>query len=234
MKSPIVQSTAGVTLVGGAPISGAALRAALAVAPRLVAADSGADRVLRLGLMPEVAVGDLDSISAQARAALGPERLHHIAEQETTDFDKALREIVAPFVLALGFSGGQVDHGLAALNTLARNEARRIFLLGARDVTFLAPRDLVLHLPVGTRLSLFPLGEVRGESEGLRWPIGGLRFAPDGVIGTSNEVSDPWVRLRFDVARMLVVVPRVRLTAVLRALVPEHVTQDAPRGVRGG
>ena len=41
------------------------------------------------------------------------------------------------------------------------------------------------------------MGEVTGESQGLRWPLQGLDFAPGGVIGTSNEVSSARVRLRF-------------------------------------
>ncbi|MBM3613497.1 MAG: thiamine pyrophosphokinase, partial [Alphaproteobacteria bacterium] len=113
MDRPIISSDQGVTLAGGAPFGGALLRAALGLAPRLVAADGGADRLLRLGHMPEVAIGDFDSISAAARAALGPDRLHHIPEQDTTDFDKALRSVAAPFVVGLGFSGARIDHGLA-------------------------------------------------------------------------------------------------------------------------
>lgn len=219
METPIVHSLHGVTLVGGAPVSRAALEGALRLAPTLVAADGGANRILALGHVPQTVVGDFDSISPAARVAFAA-RLHEVSEQETTDFDKALRLVAAPFVIALGFSGARADHGLAALNTLARHPGRRCLILGARDVMFLAPRALTLRLPVGSRLSLFPLGPVTGESEGLRWPIGGIGFAPDGRVGTSNEVSAPKVVLRFDSARMLVILPRVRVAAVLDALLP--------------
>jgi thiamine pyrophosphokinase len=224
MSAPIVQSQQGVTLVGGAPVGRAILREALAIAPRLVAADSGADRLLRLGHRPEAVIGDLDSISPAGRAALA-DRLHGIAEQDTTDFDKALRSVVAPFVLALGFAGARMDHGLAAFNTLVRHAQRRCILAGPRDLAFLAPPDLRLRLRPRTRLSLFPMGPVRGESTGLRWPIDGIDFAPGGRIGTSNEVAGPEVRLRFDAPHMLVMLPRPALAAALDALVhaPSHV-----------
>jgi thiamine pyrophosphokinase len=39
---------------------------------------------------PEAVIGDFDSIRPAARTALPPDRLHPIAEQDTTDFDKAL------------------------------------------------------------------------------------------------------------------------------------------------
>jgi thiamine pyrophosphokinase len=220
MDSPIIASEGGITLAGGAPFGAALLREALGYAPRLVAADGGADRLLRLGHVPEIAIGDFDSISAAARETLGADRLHHIPEQDTTDFDKALRSVTAPFVLGLGFTGARIDHGLAVLNALGRHSGRRVLLVGPRDVTFLAPAELALRLPVGTRLSLFPLAEVRGESVGLHWPIGGVDFHPRGLIGTSNRVSMPEVRLSFDRPGMLVILPRARLGAAVAALAP--------------
>jgi len=220
MSAPIVESSVGITLVGGAPAPARALGAALRLAPCLVAADGGADRALAAGLVPRAVIGDFDSISPAARAAIPADRLHPIAEQETTDFDKALRSVAAPFVLALGFSGARIDHGLAVFNALVRHPARRCIVLGGPDAVFLCPPAITLRLQVGDRLSLFPMGPVSGQSTGLRWPVDGIGFAPDGVIGTSNMVSDPEVRLSFDAARMLVILPRGRLRSALAALVP--------------
>ena len=216
MNQVIVESLQGVTLAGGGPFGKAALARALRFAPRIVGADGGADRLLALGVEPEAVIGDFDSISAAAQARLAG-RLFPIAEQETTDFDKALRSIGAPFVLGLGFAGARLDHGLAVLNALVRAPERRALILSPQDVTFLAPLEMELALPMGTRLSLFPMGAVEGESAGLRWPLQGLRFAPDGMIGTSNEVSGP-VRLRFSAAKMLVILPVRYLPAALRGL----------------
>jgi thiamine pyrophosphokinase len=225
MIDAIVQSTAGVTLAGGAAFSGKLLAFSQSLAPRLVAADGGADRLLRLGAVPEAVIGDLDSISAAAKARLA-DRLFPIGEQMTTDFDKALRSIAAPFVLGIGFLGGRLDHELAALNSLARHPHRRCILLSPRDLAFLAPQALQLRLRPGIRLSLFPLAPVRGTSQGLRWPLEGLDFAPGGMIGTSNEVSAAQVQLRFDRAAMVVILPRSAAAAALDGLL----SSDAPVG----
>ena len=138
MNHPIVESSVGVTLVGGGPVSAALLRLALARAPRLVGADGGADRILALGHEPEAVVGDLDSITPAARTRLAG-RLFPLTEQVTTDFDKALRSIQAPFVLAVGFAGARMDHGLAVLTGLVAHPDRVCLLLGPQDVVFLAP-----------------------------------------------------------------------------------------------
>lgn len=216
MKRMIVESLHGITLAGGGPFGAALLRKALQFAPRLVAADGGADRLLHLGEVPEAVIGDLDSIGAAAKMRLS-DRLYPIDEQETTDFDKALRSISAPFVLGIGFVGARTDHGLAVLNALVRHSDRRCLILGPRDISFVTPLSLDLALPLGSVLSLFPMGPVRGTSSGLRWPINGLNFASDAMIGTSNQVTGP-VSLRFDAAKMLVIVPIRSLGAVLDGL----------------
>jgi len=218
MNSPIVQSTQSVTLAGGGPFSARDLKLALQRAPVAVAADGGADRLLRLGVMPAAVIGDMDSISDRARAEIPLVRQHLVPEQATTDFDKALRSIAAPLVLALGFAGARLDHGLAAMSTLVARAERRCILIGPKDIAFAAPARLELALGPGEPLSLFPMAPVTGRSEGLEWPIAGISFAPDGMVGTSNRVTARRVRLEFDAPGMLVILPRRRLDAAIRAL----------------
>ncbi len=190
---------------------------AMALAPVVVAADGGADRCLQRGVMPQAVIGDFDSISVRARAAIAADRLHVIGEQDSTDFDKALRSVAAPFVLALGFAGARIDHGLAVFNTLVRRDAPCV-VVGPRDVVFYAGRAVRLDMRVGDRLSLFPMGRVSGQSRGLEWPIAGLDFAPDGRIGTSNRVAAGQVELVFDAPGMLVIVPKRYLPGVIAAV----------------
>jgi thiamine pyrophosphokinase len=218
MKQPIVQSTDAVTLVGGGPVSARDLALALARAPLTVAADSGADRLLAAGHRPQAVIGDMDSVSPAARVAIPSERWHAIPDQDTTDFDKALRAIAAPLVLAIGFTGARMDHGLAVLNALIRHANRACIVIGPKDLAFAAPPTLTLALRAGDPLSLFPLAPTRGRSTGLHWPIDGLDFTPWGMIGTSNRVTHPTVRLQFDRPGMVVILPRKRLDAAVTAL----------------
>lgn len=215
MNQPIVESETGVTLIAGGPVLARDFRAALGRAPMVVAADGGADRALALGVRPAAVIGDMDSISLQARGALA-DVLHPVPEQESTDFDKALRHIAAPFVLGLGCLGGRVDHELAVLSVLVRRSDVRCVLIGREDVVFAAPPVLDIAMQAGDRFSLFPMAEVTGRSAGLEWPIGGLQFAPDVRGGTSNRATGP-VRLEMDGAGMLVIVPRARLGVALNA-----------------
>ncbi|MFD1795737.1 thiamine diphosphokinase [Paracoccus aurantiacus] len=206
----------GVTLIGGGAVDAADLDLALAFAPRLIAADVGADAAVALGALPDHAIGDFDSISDQTRAALGPARLTHVAEQDSTDFAKALTRIKADFVIAVGFSGRRLDHTLAALNVMVRHPSPPCIMLAAEDIVFLAPDHLDLPLIAGTRVSLFPMGQARGRSTGLRWPVDDIEFAPDQRIGTSNQALGP-VRLQIE-GPMMIMLPRECLRLTLDAL----------------
>lgn len=217
MSDRIVEYHEPVTLLGGGAADPDQLRFALARAPHLVAADGGANMALAEGLMPDAVIGDFDSVSAETLAAIPAERHIRVAEQETTDFEKCLVRTDAPLILGVGFWGARADHGLAVLSAMVRHAGRPCLLLGDEDVIFATPPTIDLALDEGTRLSLFPLAPTSGESRGLRWPIDGIRFAPDGMIGTSNAATGP-VSLRFHRPGMLVILPVSAADLAIRAL----------------
>ena len=212
----ILQSRQPVTLIGGGPLGPDDLAQALALAPTVAAADGGADQALARSLTPAAVWGDFDSLSEAARTAIPAENLHRIAEQDSTDFEKCLSRIDAPLVIGLGFSGARQDHFLAALSTLARRLGPPCILLAGDDAIALAPPEIALDLPPGTRVSLFPMGPARGRSQGLEWPIDGLDLAPAGRVGTSNRCTGP-LRLAIE-GPMLLILPRAHLADLAQAL----------------
>ena len=224
----IVKAATMVTILGGGELDFADLTAALEHAPVLVAADGGADRALAADLMPQAVIGDMDSLSDQARARIDSACIHEIAEQSSTDFDKALRSVAAPGVIAVGFTGARLDHELAAYHTLIARRSLPCILLGSQDIVFAAPRELSIDLEPGARVSLFPLAPVTGRSEGLRWPIAGLPVSPAEKIGTSNIAECSTVVLGFDAPGMLVILPKRFLAAAIRALVEFPLPSGAP------
>ena len=213
----IVHADEPIMLIGGAKTGSGTFRAVQKLAKRLVAADSGADRALAFGAVPEAVLGDMDSIGAAARAAIPPGNLHPIDDQDSTDFDKCLRNIESPLVIGVGFSGARMDHQLAVCNTLVRYPERRCILVGPDDLVMLTPPALHLDLAPGCPVSLFPMGAVEGVSDGLHWPIGGLTFTPDGTIGTSNRATGP-VDLTMTAPKMLLLLPVACLGLLVEAV----------------
>ena len=217
MDQKRVQSQHGVTLVGGGDVDAEILEDALKTAPTLVAADGGADHALAHGHIPEVAIGDLDSISAEARERVGASNIIEAIDQNKTDFEKSVALIDAPLILGVGFFGGRLDHSLAALSALVQIGEKPVILVGAQDVVFSAPSELSLEIEVGSRFSVFPLAEMRAKSQGLEWPLDPHLLSPLGRIGTSNRVSGP-VHIIFDRPGAVLLTPRAGLETVVKAL----------------
>lgn len=228
IEAKIVRTATMVTLLGAGELDFAELDAALRRAPGLVAADGGAGTALALGRMPDAVIGDFDSLSEGDIGRISADRLHRLADQNSTDFDKAVRAIDAPGIIAVGFTGERIDHELAAYHTLAAYRDTPCILLGRRDIVFAAPPHLQIKLEAGARVSLFPMAQVTGRSTGLRWPINGLEFAPDRRIGTSNEMKGTELVLEFDQPGMLVILPKRFLDAVIQALVEFPLPSAAP------
>ncbi|SFU17693.1 thiamine diphosphokinase [Sedimentitalea nanhaiensis] len=227
MKNTLVFSKNPVTLVGGGDVGAEDIELALGLAPEMVAADGGAANVLDAGHMPFAVIGDFDSIAPTERARIPQDRQFVIHEQASTDFDKALRSISAPVVLAVGFLGGRVDHQLAAFNVLVRHADRPCILIGVHELVFHIPEKLDLDLAPGDVVSLYPMAPVTGRSSGLEWPIDGLTMAPDGQIGTSNRALGP-VSLRMEGPGMLGIVPRSVLRHVMQAIAKTVSVPAAP------
>lgn len=217
MNDEIVSIEEPVLLVGGAIGDNPLLKGLLAEFNFAVGVDSGADWLMSVGRVPDALIGDLDSVSMATRTAMPTERVHHIEEQDSTDFDKALRSVSGPLIVGIGFLGGQADHLLAVLNTLVRFQDRAVVLVGEKDVIFHLPPAIYLDLEPGTRVSLFPMREVDGMSTGLHWPIEGLEMAPWGQIGTSNHADGP-VHINMHGSGMLLILPVSQRRLVQQAL----------------
>lgn len=204
----------GVTLVGGAPYSNEDLKVALARAPRLVCADGGADDLTEL--IPDAIIGDLDSLTDVDlwRARLG-QRLIRVEEQNSTDLEKCLRMVEAPFFVAVGFVAGRVDHLLAALHAII-GDPRLVIMIGEEDIQISAGTDFSMQAQSGDRISFFPMRRVRAISgQGLHWPLDGLKLEAGGKIATSNEALGGVVSARFDRPGVVVSLPRDRLDQAL-------------------
>ena len=210
----IVNSSEPVTLVGGADLNSDDLTIAMRLAPKVVAADSGANKLLSAGVAPDAIYGDMDSISDAARAAFA-DRIHQIDRQDTTDLEKVLDRVAAPAFVAIGFLGQRLDHTFAALRAAAVRPGCHVVFLGSDDaVCVIRDRSLRIEMPVSAGVGVLPLGAAEVQSKGLKWELEGAELALDGLISSSNAAVAGSVS--FDVTgAVAVTVPRALLPNVL-------------------
>ena len=217
---PIVSSSNLVCFVGGGPLENDAISAILPLIDAFIGVDGGADHLLVAGVTPAAVIGDLDSLSDHARATFA-DVLCHVTEQSSTDFEKALVRVRAHVVLALGFTGGRMDHTLSVLNVMARCADRAIVLVDQDDVCFVAPLGTTeFDVPKDVRVSVMPLGRATVTTTGLVWPFANALMTPDGFTSSSNAALGGPVQVQTD-GPVLITLPRallpIALTAAARA-----------------
>ena len=186
-----------VVLIGGGPVVWTIPN--LIKGLPIVAVDGGLDSCISYSMVPNYFIGDMDSASSSAKqyAKLNKIPSNFVAEQETTDFEKALMHVDAIGYVCLGFLDGRLDHSLAVLHVIQKQSQKRpILLLGSEDVVLTAPNDFRISLPVGERISIWPLGKVSFEySTGLLYSLKNIEMVQGNLIGTSNSVSENSVQI---------------------------------------
>ena len=195
-----------VILANGCPPGRTTLQRTLADQPFLIAADGGANAARGLGLVPDLVVGDFDSVTAETRRAFEAEGVpfEHIPEQETTDIAKAIRSALGRGfreLRLLGATGDRPDHVLGALGLLYQY-GREVDLLlrdDICDVRLVVEKPYTFTSPIGTTVSLeAPFGPAEGIwTEGLEYPVRGGRLAMGERSGVSNRIiaQPAWVRV---------------------------------------
>ncbi|MFM7684696.1 MAG: thiamine diphosphokinase [Actinomycetota bacterium] len=211
-----------VVVVGGGALHPSA-RAHIADDAVVVAADSGLDHALALGLRPELLVGDLDSISAagsQWAAAHSVPVQQHPTNKDATDTELALAAALqvpgARRLLLLGRSAGtdeRLDHQLGTLlalghPALAAFEEIRALVGGTRIAVVHAERPAEVSLAAGATFSLLALhGPATGITlQGATWELHGESLGPHEARGISNIAQGP-VRVQCRTGVLTLVAP---------------------------
>ncbi len=189
-------------LVANGPVVWTPELAALAVGGEpLLAADGGANALARIGLMPRAVVGDLDSISPETAAWVGPARLVSRPDQDRTDLEKALifafDETGVRRLTVLGALGGRSDHEIGNLGLLWRlARGTDLVFRGAASWTVAVSGTVELDAEPGETWSFWSFDpSVRITMEGVRWPVRRAGRAAGGRPSISNEAAASRVRI---------------------------------------
>lgn len=187
----------------------------------VVAADSGLHLALACGRMPDLVIGDMDSVNPvlleQARGA-GAEIRSFPQDKDATDLELALETVnsaVEPkfdSVTVIGSQAGRIGHLLSGILLLGSERFAGLRIDAWFGDTYLAiVRDSRrLLAETGQFVSVMAInGTAQGvRSTGLRWAFEGEELSPGSTRGVSNEFLEPIATISVDQGCLAIIIDK--------------------------
>lgn len=155
----------------------------------LIAADSGLEHLIKMGLAADVMIGDMDSVKSEIS---GKEIIRLDVMKDETDTEAAARAAIergADELLILGATGSRKDHSIANILLLKRlNDLKvKASIADENNEIYYLDYKITLDGEKGDTISIIPLSDLQGIStEGLFYPLDNDVL----YMGTSRGVSN--------------------------------------------
>lgn len=165
----------------------------------LIGVDRGAYALLNKGMVPDVAIGDFDSVSEaemeEIRTKIANVR-QYPSDKDQTDLELALMYAFSldPAEIALfGVTGGRLDHSLAALHLLETMHEHNVLgsIFDAQNrVTLVSGKYQIVKQNQFRYLSILPLSaEIIISIVGCQYPLDHRMMKKGTTLGVSNVIT---------------------------------------------
>ncbi len=187
----------------------------------IICADGGAIHCDRMGIIPDMVIGDMDSIPEEIQEKFRKKQVviqTFPIHKDNTDLELAIdcarlqiKERGKASIHIFGGLGGRWDMSLATVFLLAQRDNRNqeIVLHGDRETFYaLQPGEYSIQGIVGQRISFLPLqGDVENLTlSGLRYPAREITLKTGSGRGVSNRFINTECLIKFTEGILLVVI----------------------------
>jgi len=183
--------------------------------PVLICTDGAAERMKELGRVPDLIVGDMDSVdegTLEYFEAKGSRIIRHPADKNETDTQLALQlafEMDPKGIRVFGALGGRIDHALANVSLLVMCAKKGIDtrIVDRECELFVVDGSCVIDGREGETVSLLPLSsDVRGITlDGFEYPLSGAVMEIGVPYGISNRLTGTRGKISVESGYLLVI-----------------------------
>lgn len=159
----------------------------------VICADGGYDNAVKFGIVPDLLIGDFDSVRSSLPDGVQTIRLK--VEKDETDTMAAVEEGMKcgcrEFELYGIIGGERFDHSFASLCTLqyiSTQGCKAVIISDKLRIFLLNGGKLMLKSIKGSTVSVFPFGCASCEVSysGLKYPLEHARLYSENALGVSN------------------------------------------------
>jgi len=164
----------------------------------IIGVDGGSEHAIKEGFIPNVIIGDFDSISLSAQKKLSKHkilRIEYPQKKDKTDFELAIEFALKKKykeIIICGLLGNRVDHFLANIFFLKRiylqNQSLKVKIIEGNQEAVFTSGELELYGKAGDLVSLIPLDTTIKDIEfyGLEYKLKNESLFFGSTRGVSN------------------------------------------------
>jgi thiamine pyrophosphokinase len=171
----------------------------------IIAADGAANQLMKIGITPQLVVGDLDSIEPSYIEILNT-HLHY--DQNLSDFEKALcylkEQHLLPAVI-VGVNGGYLDHVLNNINLFVNTDCV-LYAPPMYGFTLHAGEEKIFNLPLNTKMSLMAMPTAQVSTQGLKWNLTDYEMSFPGNNSCFNQTINPDIKVKVNKGTIILLI----------------------------
>jgi len=200
--------------LNGGPIDEKRLMSAIKEAPYIIAVDGGANFLHIHKIIPDVLIGDMDSIHQNISRELVQKNtivIRHPKEKDQTDSELAISYAIdqgCKEIIITGFGGDRLDHIIATIHFLCSviNKIKVKILQNNEDIYFVT-KSLQFQGKKDDEVSIIPLlADAKGvTTKGLQYALSDELLNVSSTRGVSNVMNNTIVSITLKKGRLMVV-----------------------------
>lgn len=165
----------------------------------VIGVDRAAYWLIREGRLPDVAIGDFDSVTEEELSQIKksvPSMLQFSKDKDQTDMELAFRHAIEKRptdVLVLGGTGSRLDHTMATwqlLDLLLTAKIPHVLINETNRIRLMGPGKIVIEKASYRYVSILPYTKsIIFSLTGFRYDLPKTKFFRDTTRGVSNEMT---------------------------------------------
>lgn len=199
---------------GGNAPSEKLLRKYAAMCDFIIGADKGNECLLKYNIIPQVSLGDFDSIDKEILETIISKNIKVIKfppEKDYTDTEIAIMEVLktgADKIYLLGGTGTRVDHTLGNIGLIltTKEKGADLIIVDDNNIVYLADNDMTLYGKYGENISFHALSDVvkNFSIKGAKYNLDGYDMHLLDPRAICNEFMDTPIKISFDSGNLLI------------------------------
>jgi thiamine pyrophosphokinase len=178
---------------------------------KLICADGGANSALKMNLVPDVIIGDLDSISANAiKEFKSVCKIIRLKRQNDTDVEKCLKYAIKNNfneAMLVGVTGNRLDHTFCNLGIVKKFSSKIDISLVAENSYLKSYKGkVIIKTHSGETISIYAFDhKTKITSSGLKYKLNNVSLPFGKKESTSNVATSDFVKLNINGGSIFVI-----------------------------